>query len=313
MNIAAINRILMETGIRVTGKYVHAKASESYVDVEIVDSDEVPVWDGAIPYQYRRTGLWLGTEQEVADYLLEIRAHFSPDNIRRWVGDELAYWEENFRQADVTTPIFRRLLSMEWVYGHEFPLNPDGTPNQNLQRRIQDIKDKGYTVASKREGRIWKRKLLPLPRRAPLGYETISRGLRARILGVLNAENAYELSAANQAGLLPDHKFPEIRWDAETPRDNPDDMTDIEIRAKFQLFDNQRNEQKREICRRCFQTGERGVIFGIKFFYEGGSRWPDTVPHRGIAAEEGCVGCGWYDVRAWRQALNERLAESPEP
>ena len=313
MNIETINQSLQDTGISVIGTYVHSKASESYVDVMIGGTNDAILWDGSIPYRYRRTGLWLDTEQEVADYLCEIRECFMPKNIQKWADSERKYWNENFRQSPVTTPIFLRLLSMEWVYGHEFPLNPDGTPNQNLQRRIQQIKDNGYTVASKPEGRIWKRKLLPLPRRSPLGYETISKDLRARIVNVLNAENVYELSSANRAGLLPDHKFPEIRWDADTRRENPDNMTEDEIRAKFQLLDNQRNEQKREVCRRCLQTGERGILFGINFFYAGGGRWPDAIPQRGIAAEQGCIGCGWYDVRAWRQVLNERLTESPEP
>lgn len=201
---------------------------------------------------------------------------------------------------------------MEWVYGHEFPLNPDGTPNQNLQRRIQDIKDKGYIVASKKEGTVWKRRLLPLSRQHAYAYETITPALRTRILEVLKAENAYELSTASRVALLPDHKFPEIRWDTETPRENPENMTDEEIRAKFQLLDNQRNEQKREVCRRCFQTGERGTLFGINFFYEGGSRWDDTIPQTGVAAESGCVGCGWYDIHAWRQVLNSRLGNTAE-
>ena len=312
MNITEINQHLIGSGINVTGAYVHTKASEAYVEVDIIDACGFPTWNGAIPYQYRRTGLWLGTEREVADYLLQIRERFEPGNVQAWANRERRYWDENFQRAAVTTPIFRRLLSMEWVYGHGFPLNPDGTPNQNLQRRIQDIKDKGYIVASKKEGTVWKRRLLPLSRQPAYAYETITRTLRTRILEVLKAENAYELSTASRAALLPDHKFPEIRWDTETARENPGNMTDKEIQAKFQLLDNQRNEQKREVCRRCFQTGERGTLFGINFFYEGGNRWDDTIPQTGAAAEPGCVGCGWYDIHAWRQALNSRLGNTAE-
>lgn len=80
-------------------------------------------------------------------------------------------------------------------------------------------------------------------------------------------------------------------------------MSDEEIRAKFQLMTNQRNQQKREVCRTCFQTGKRGVIFGIPYFYAGGPEWDERIPQKGKAAEEGCIGCPWYDIELWRQEL----------
>jgi hypothetical protein len=82
-------------------------------------------------------------------------------------------------------------------------------------------------------------------------------------------------------------------------------MPENEIRQKFQLLDNQRNQQKREVCRQCFQTGKRGVLFGIKYFYKGDENWPSDVPKVGKSAEAGCVGCGWYDMAEWRKSLNE--------
>ena len=312
MNITEINQRLAGNGISVTGSYAHAKASEAYVEVDVIDACGTPIWNGAIPYQYRRTGLRLGTEQEIADYLLSVRDCFLPANVQEWANRERRCWDKKSHQLPVTAPFFHKLLSMEWVYGHEFPLNPDGTPNTNPQRRIQDIKDKGYTIASKMEGKQWKRRLLPLPRQLAHSYEAIKPAPRKRILEVLNAENVYELSTANRVGLIPDHKFPEIRWDANTPQDNPIDISDEDIRAKFQLLDNQRNLQKREVCRRCFQTGERGTLFGINFFYAGGNRWDGAIPQTGAAAEQGCVGCGWYDIRTWRQALNNRIGSTPE-
>ena len=90
---------------------------------------------------------------------------------------------------------------------------------------------------------------------------------------------------------LPDHKFSEIRWDENTKSENPDNMTDKEIQQKFQLLTNQRNQQKREICRKCYQTGKRGVIFGIPFYYKGNENWDESIPKTGKDAEKGCVGC----------------------
>ena len=86
-------------------------------------------------------------------------------------------------------------------------------------------------------------------------------------------------------------------------------MTDDEIKDKFQLIDNKRNEQKREACRNCVQSGIRGTVYGIKFYYEYGKSWPKDFLVRGKQAEGGCVGCGWYDIAKWREELNKKLME----
>jgi len=108
-------------------------------------------------------------------------------------------------------------------------------------------------------------------------------------------------------GLLPDHKFPEIRWDSETRRDSLDHLTEAEMKEDFQLLSNQRNQQKREVCRTCFQTDNRGIIYGIPFFYRGNSKWDSAIPKNGKLAEAGCVGCGWYDINQWRKELSEKF------
>ena len=87
-------------------------------------------------------------------------------------------------------------------------------------------------------------------------------------------------------------------------------MTDEEIQQKFQLLTNQRNQQKREICRRCYQTGKRGVIFGIPFYYEGNENWNESIPKTGKDAEKGCVGCPWYDIKKWREELIKTLEKN---
>lgn len=96
--------------------------------------------------------------------------------------------------------------------------------------------------------------------------------------------------------MIPDHKFSEVRWNEETKAENSMDLEDDEIIEKFQLLDNQRNQQKREICRKCFQEGIRGTIYGIEFFYEGDKSRNSNIPTVGKAAEKGCIGCPWYDI-----------------
>ena len=54
------------------------------------------------------------------------------------------------------------------------------------------------------------------------------------------------------------------------------------------------------------RDGKRGILFGIKFWYKGTEDWPAGVPRKGIEAEKGCEGCGWYDVEKWRDALNKQ-------
>jgi hypothetical protein len=105
---------------------------------------------------------------------------------------------------------------------------------------------------------------------------------------------------------LPDHKFPEIRWDRDTARVSLEGLSEREILSDFQPLNNQRNQQKREACRACRRTGIRPYPMGIKFYYAGDEHWPENVPSTGKAAEQGCYGCGWYDLEAWRQALIAR-------
>lgn len=302
MDVDELNRLLVGSGIQALGTTEHSKASEAFVDIEIRDQQSgTPLWSGLVPYRYRKTGLDVQSESEFVEFLDSIRSHFEPQNARAWISGELQRWSE--RRADVTHEFFKKLASLEWVRGEDFPRNP------NPQRRIQDIKDMGYVVATRRVGRAAERKLLPLPREASLKYEQIPLGLRQRILEVLGNQSAYEDSGGPRLNLLPDHKFPEIRWDSDTPTENSTEMSDEDIRRKFQLLDNQRNQQKREVCRQCFQTGKRGTLFGVKFFYSGNEFWPPSFPRRGAHAEQGCVGCGWYDIGAWRSALNSRLRD----
>lgn len=149
--------------------------------------------------------------------------------------------------------------------------------------------------------------LLPLPRGTRSGYESFSSEFRKKIIKILNVKNIYELSSANKSGLIVDHKFPEIRWDEKTKSENIESISEDEIKKRFQLLDNQRNQQKREKCRECFQTNKRGILFGINYYYEGDENWEQDIPKMGKDAERGCVGCGWYDVEKWRNELNNLL------
>ena len=299
MNIDTLVRLLKGKNIKVHEFIDNNKASETYVRTTFIQDDGFK-WDTVVPYVDRRAGLNIETEQELAEYLISIKPYFRKNAMEEWKKQEL---KRGLIGGSVTPLFFNVLLSFKEEF-ERFPMNP------NSARRIQDIKDAGYTLASvpRPNGlKGYNRILLPLPLHAEMGYETFTPQFKARVIRLLKERNAFEARVTAKKALIPDHKFSEVRWDEETKAENSMEMTDAEIIQKFQLLDNQRNQQKREICRRCFQEGIRGTIYGIKYFYEGDEHWDPNIPKVGKAAEKGCKGCPWYDIELWRKMLNKEL------
>ena len=308
MEIEQVKNLIKNRNIEVTRVRVHSKASEKYIDV-IFKYENQENWDGSIPYFYRRTGLFLETPQEVAELVEKAYDAVKKENAKKWIEAEKKIWETEYQGKSVTKPFFDQLLNLKWNC-----VDSDLPPNRNWARRIQDIKEMGYLLATdtkKYNGRLKKNTtqilLIPLEKGAQTGYEVFSPALRKRIIKVLGSYDAYEGKVRPSNLLLPDHKFPEISWDENTRAENPDDMSDEEIKAKFQLLDNQRNLEKREACRKVIQTGKLGTIFGIDFYLNGTGDWPINIPKIGKEAEEGWKLCPWYDIDAWRKALNAEL------
>lgn len=291
-------QLLRNSNMVIGNFYEHGKASECYVGVTFIQEDGFK-WETTVPYVNRRAGLFIETEEELVAYLKSIKPYFQKSAMQKWKKAERKVWEKS--NAEVTKEFFFALLTFKPVI--DFP------PNDNPARRIQDIKDAGYTIATIHhyKGSKSARILLPIPKASEMGYEVFSSQFKARVIRLLNGINAYESKPTTPKGLIPDHKFSEVRWDKDTKAENPMDMTDEEVIQKFQLLDNQRNQQKREVCRNCFQTGKRGIIYGIPFFYEGGSTWDLAIPTVGKVAEKGCIGCAWYDIERWRQELINKL------
>lgn len=311
VTVDSLNQLIDDKYIIVEGFREHSKASEKYVDVTFIQPNGF-LWKGSVPYFYRRTGLFIETPEDLAKYLKGIHPHFSESEINSFKKEEKARWEKEMSGKQTTKGFFDKLLSLQWMsVKYDLPNNP------NWARRIQDIKEFGYTLATDTNKTIKGKYesgthilLVPIPKGGVSGYEVMSAEFKAKAIKAMESINVYELSKANKHGLLPDHKFPEIRWDEETKAENPDDMGDTEIKEKFQLLDNQRNQQKREVCRKCFQTGKRGKLYGVNYFYEGTEDWPADVPKVGKSAEKGCIGCGWYDIQKWRESLNKLLEEN---
>jgi hypothetical protein len=142
----------------------------------------------------------------------------------------------------------------------------------------------------------------------------IPKSLVQRILEVYSYTDVIEQRKRAAHELVIDHRFPMERWgDNEPP--HLISMSDIEIKKKFQLLkkdtSGNHNLLKSRSCERCINTGKRGTPFGIRFWYQGDEDWP-SIHKRGAEAEDGCIGCGWYDFEAWRNALNLKLARSAQ-
>ena len=287
----------------------HSKASEEYLHVRF--TYESGTWDGWVPVEYRRTGVSIETQDELIEHLNVVYEQMKPVHRAAWMMKQELFWAEKFK-AQTTKAFFDCLIKGGWQCVEcTLPKNP------NWARRIQDLKEFGYTIATDTKRYCPNCKankthliLLPIERGGVggNGYETWSLALRKRIIKVLGSVDVYENVMSPHC--LPDHKFSEIRWDEGTKAENLDSMTDDEIRSKFQLLTNQRNQQKREVCRTCFHTGKRGYPFGIKYFYAGSEDWDPSIPARGKAAERGCIGCGWYDMAEWRRRVLIKLEGS---
>lgn len=298
MNLLTVQNLLRGKNIIVSEWIDNTKASEYYIRTRFIQDDGFK-WDTVVPYIDRRAGLNIETEKELAEYLISIKPYFAKEAMRKWKEQEI---KRGLIGGSVTKPFFDVLLS--------FKEEIDNLPaNNNGARRIQDIKDAGYTIASvpNARDRMTSRILLPIPLHAEMGYETFTPQFKARVIRLLRERNAFEARVTSKKALIPDHKFSEVRWDDATKAENSMDMTDSEIIEKFQLLDNQRNQQKREVCRKCFQEGIRGSIYGINYYYKGTDKWDESIPKVGKAAEKGCEGCPWYDIERWRRMLNEEV------
>ncbi|MDR2685212.1 MAG: hypothetical protein LBB23_00365 [Rickettsiales bacterium] len=291
--------------IKILGIRSHSKASEKYVDVVFkYGNKELSL---SVPTEYRRTGIDISDDQ-IDEYLQKVYDEVNPANWDAWKTEQTEFWKK--KSGAKTTKPFFDILSKNFGWccvDCTLPKNP------NWARRIQDIKEFGYTLATNTNMKCPKCKknkthimLLPIKRGGVSGYETWSPELRQKIIKILNSFDAFEARTVKPESLLPDHKFPEIRWDLDTKRDSLESMTAEEIKKDFQLLSNQRNQQKREICRNCYQTGKRGTIYGIDYYSKGGKDWKCSAKI-GKVAESGCIGCPWYDIESWRKELNKLI------
>lgn len=139
----------------------------------------------------------------------------------------------------------------------------------------------------------------------------IPRALMKRIFEHYDYTDAIEQRKRPAHELIADHRVPMERWGTAEESLSPATSKE-EIERKFQVLkkdmSGNHNLLKSRACEACIKTGKRGFPLGIRFYYAGGEDWPTEAPVRGPGAEQGCIGCGWYDFTRWRISLNERLS-----
>jgi len=65
-----------------------------------------------------------------------------------------------------------------------------------------------------------------------------------------------------------------------------------------------------------FSPIQKGLYLFKKFITEipsslakftGTAKWDETIPITGKRAEQGCIGCAWYDINKWRTEIIKKL------
>lgn len=209
-----------------------------------------------------------------------------------------------FNEGTNLATIFTTLSDCKWHCGkHELPGTQPAKPIQVIRQHGFDIENKTMlcTVCGVRTVH---RKLISIePAHQPFTRQNLPSSLRKRVLDYYGKREAITQREMVSTQLEVDHRFPQVRWSSDESLNS--EMSDEELRRKFQLLTRSHNLWKSRYCEHCKKTGERGTFIGIDFFFQGGPNWDSRIP---ADDERGCRGCFWYDPEEWRQALNNLIA-----
>lgn len=295
---------LLPKDIKVTHLYIHTKLKQELVETTFIDGTFK--FHTYVPYIDINKGVNNNTDEQVANYLRSIKKYFTRSWINKWKREQKKEWETTYKNRTETKPFFIKLMSLS--------LEEETFGNPNYASRLRDIRKLGYTLTAIHNPKTgnYARIMLPLPTSLESQYETVPKNITQTLARLKRYIEAYSGERMNEKFLLADHKFPESRWDENTPRDNSADMSEEEILHKFQLLDNASNLRKKQMCESCAMSGERPSIYGLTFFYKGKIKWDENIPIRGKDAEMGCVGCPWYDIEEWKKQFNLRFKKDFE-
>lgn len=295
---------LLPKDIKVTKLFIHTKLKQEIAETTFIDGTFK--FHTYVPYIDINKGVNNNSVQRAADYLRRIKKYFTQAAIKKWKAEQRKEWETKHKNKAKSKPFFDLLLSLK--------LEEETFGNPNYASRLRDIRKLGYTLTAIHNPKTgnYARIMLPLPTKAESKYETVPRSVTQTLARLKRYVEAYSGERMNEKFLLADHKFPESRWDENTPQENSAKMSEEEILRKFQLLDNASNLRKKQMCESCVGSGQRPSIYGLTFFYRGKIKWDDNIPTRGKEAEEGCIGCPWYDIEEWKKQFNEKFRKEFE-
>lgn len=210
-----------------------------------------------------------------------------------------------FNEGTKIQQIFSLLQDMQWHCGkHELPGTQPAKAIQIIRQHGYEIENKTIVCEVCRDRTVHRRLTSIEPINLPINRMALSQNLRKRVLSLYDNTEAITLRQETPNLLEVDHCFPQVRW--SEPEILDENMSDEELRQKFQLLTRANNLWKSRYCERCKSTDVRGTFIGIKYFYEGTEIWnPEIAPDD----ERGCEGCFWYKPEKWREALNELIAK----
>lgn len=289
--------------------FLVSKTSDKFHEVRFV-YEKNKVWTGCVPNTYKELSLELSYEEVCANldkWYEELRYENRPELAKL----AIKKWGSPAPDQTETGKVFLNLLqgNGEWV------CRTCGTGKINDQpaARIRDIKKRGYVIATKTRScstcnsRTYQDILILLTINAQRRQEyrqPIDEATKARIISVLGYKDAVFDVIRTAREFVIDHKFPSQRWNCVESK-NHSNMSEQEIRNKFQLITNQTNMLKSRFCDDCVKTENRATFMGISWYHTGGSKWKGEA----MGNEAGCKGCPWYDIDLWRTKAAEKLSK----
>ena len=297
--IKELQKELQSDGIQIGETYIHKKLKQRIVKTKFIQDDGYE-FTTYVPYIDMNKGINNEDVKSISQYLRSIKKYFTQSWIESWKREQKNLWNTEYSHRDETKPFLFLHLSLR--------LENETLGNANYASRLRDLRKIGYTITTIHiKGDGYYRIMLPLPTHPESKYETVPKNITQTLARLKRCIEAYSGEKMDEDFLLADHKFPESRWDENTPGVNDSDMSETEILRKFQLLDNASNLRKKQMCESCIDSGERPSMYGISFFYKGSQKWDESIPTRGQEAEKGCVGCPWYDIEKWKKELNKQL------
>ena len=173
---------------------------------------------------------------------------------------------------------------------------------------FREVKKLGYEFEESTPGRWAHTMYCPICRQDTTHYKllkleptltkqtrlTIDAATRKRILELFENRDAFTGASITSTPEI-DHKVPWTRLDEDVDATT---LSNDEIAKHFQLLTREHNLLKDRACGYCKSQNIRPPFLEIPFWYEGDKNYKGS-----------CVGCGWYDGVAWRDAVKNKLSK----